>query len=104
MHAISRRITLLAAWLGLAAFLALVPSASAVPWCNSSYCIGKPPSTLCGCPPFTDRPGAAATCGSWNQVGVCWYESVAATTDPLQCPADRAPAQEPTWTISPAAH
>lgn len=102
MHAFPRRITSFAAWLGLAASLALVPSASAVPYCDSSYCIGKPPWTRCGCPPYTDRPGASATCGSWNQVGVCWYENAAATTEPLQCPADPAPAQDPTWTYSPA--
>jgi hypothetical protein len=64
----------LAAVLAFAALVSGIPQAEAVAYCNSSYCIGKPKSTLCGCPPGTDRVGQASTCGGWNKVGGCWYE------------------------------
>ena len=66
--------------LGLTAALAVTAlasgagSAEAVAYCSSTYCAGKPASTKCGCPPGTDRVGAASTCGGWNRVGGCWYE------------------------------
>ena len=47
--------------------------ASCYPSCDT-YCVGKPASTICGCPRFTDRPCIKTTCGGWNRVGACWYE------------------------------
>jgi hypothetical protein len=49
-------------------FAAMVaPSAQAVATCGGSYCTGRPPSSGCACPSYTDFPGTIATCGSWIQ-------------------------------------
>lgn len=43
----------------------VAPSAQAVAPCGGSYCTGRPPSSTCACPSYTDYPGVIATCGSW---------------------------------------
>ena len=69
-----RFLLLCAALLALALASPTPPAAEAAcyPSCDT-YCPGKPASTICGCPQFTDRWCHKATCGSWNRVGVCWY-------------------------------
>jgi hypothetical protein len=69
----TKKLFALAAGLALTV-LASIPQAEAVAYCDSGYCKGKPKSTVCGCPPGTDRVGQASTCGGWNKVGGCWYE------------------------------
>ena len=69
-----KKLVLLTASLTLLVVASLAPQAEAVGYCSATYCAGKPASALCGCPPWTDRPGATAFCGSWNRVGACWYE------------------------------
>ncbi len=70
-----KKLFALSAVLGLSVLASWAPQAEAVAYCNSSYCVGKPSSTKCGCPPETDRRGQASTCGSWNTVSWngCWY-------------------------------
>lgn len=41
------------------------PSAQAVAPCGGSYCKGRPPTSTCACPSYTDFPGVIATCGNW---------------------------------------
>lgn len=62
--------------LGLAALASWAPQAEAVGYCDNGYCDGKPASALCGCPPWTDKPGKSTFCGAWNSVSRagCWYE------------------------------
>lgn len=67
-----KKLILLAAALGLCC-VAWTSEASCPPSCDT-YCPGKPSSTICGCPKWTDRPCRQVTCGSWNTVGGCWYE------------------------------
>lgn len=64
-----------AALLGISLFASWAPEAEAVAYCDSGYCVGKPSSTKCGCPPHTDRRGQSTTCGSWNGIAPsgCWY-------------------------------
>ena len=50
------------------------PAAASCPPSCDTYCPGKPASTICGCPRWTDRWCRTVTCGSWNTVGGCWYE------------------------------
>lgn len=50
------------------------PSAEAVAYCSSAYCTGKPATTICACPPGTDRHGQTAYCWNWNSIRGCWYE------------------------------
>lgn len=69
-----KKLLTLAAALGLALVASLAPRAEAAAYCSKTYCQGKPSSTVCGCPPGTDRVGAPSTCGSWDKVGGCWYE------------------------------
>lgn len=89
MHRLKRFVPL-AAFALFSAF-AWAPAAEAVPYCNSTYCAGQPAGKLCGCPPHTDKPGATATCGSWNRVGVCWYGTLAAaSTDATPKPSNDA--------------
>lgn len=77
--------------LALVSAFASTPAAEAVGYCSSTYCAGQPSTKLCGCPPHTDKPGATATCGSWNRVGVCWYgTAAAASTDSTSKPANDA--------------
>lgn len=66
-----KRLLIALALLGVAN---IVPSVEAIgyPSCDT-YCPGKPTSTICGCPSWTDRPRRQTTCGSWNRVGNCWY-------------------------------
>ena len=70
-----KKLFALTAVLGLSVLASWTPQAEAVAYCNSSYCVGKPSTTKCGCPPETDRRGQASTCGSWNTVSWngCWY-------------------------------
>lgn len=82
MHRLTRLMPL-ALLLALVSAFAWTPSAEAVAYCSSSYCAGQSSTKSCGCPPHTDRPGAPATCGSWNRVGVCWYGTAAAATTPV---------------------
>lgn len=67
-----RKLLLLAAVLGLCG-VSWTSEAACYPSCDT-YCVGKPTSTICGCPKWTDRPCRMTTCGSWNRVGSCWYE------------------------------
>ena len=56
-------------------FAALPAStAEAVATCSSSYCTGKPATTICACPQGTDRYGETAQCWNWNSIRGCWYE------------------------------
>jgi hypothetical protein len=70
-----KKLFALSAVLGLSVLASWAPQAEAVAYCNSSYCVGKPSTTKCGCPPETDRRGQASTCGTWNTVSStgCWY-------------------------------
>jgi len=70
-----RKLLILTAVLGIAGIPTWAPQAEAVAYCNSTYCVGKPATTKCGCPPHTDRRGQASTCGSWNGIAPsgCWY-------------------------------
>lgn len=67
-----KRLLIALALLGIAATAPSVDAAFYPP-CDT-YCPGKASSTVCGCPVWTDRDYAKVTCGSWNQVGGCWYE------------------------------
>ncbi len=69
------RLLLLCATLPVIALASRTTPAEAVcyPSCDT-YCVGKPASTVCGCPQWTDRWCRKVTCGSWNTVGGCWYE------------------------------
>lgn len=65
---------LLTVLLSLSAIVTLwQPDVQAVGYCNETTCRNGPADRLCGCPPHTDQPGATATCGSWNRVGICWF-------------------------------
>jgi hypothetical protein len=70
-----RKLLVLTAVLGIAGISTWAPQAEAVAYCNSTYCVGKPATTKCGCPPHTGRPGQASTCGAWNGIAPtgCWY-------------------------------
>lgn len=65
-----KKLLILAAVLGISA-LATQADAIIYPRCDTSC---PTSSGVCSCPSWTDRPGATTTCGSWNQVGGCWYE------------------------------
>ena len=69
----TKKLFALTAVLVVAVLASWVSPAEAVAYCDSGYCVGKPSTTFCGCPPWTDRRGQRATCGSWNKVGGCWY-------------------------------
>jgi len=66
-----RKLLLAFALLG---FAAIGPSTAIFYQPCDTYCPGKTSGTVCGCPVWTDRDYAKVTCGSWNQVGGCWYE------------------------------
>lgn len=68
-----KKLLLLLAVLGLCCVSWTTGEAACYPSCDT-YCPGKPASTVCGCPQWTDRWCRKVTCGSWNQVGACWYE------------------------------
>jgi hypothetical protein len=70
----TKKLFILAAVLALAMLASWTPMVEAVGYCGPSYCAGKPPSALCGCPPYSDFPGKTAFCGNWNRVGACWAE------------------------------
>lgn len=68
-----RKLFALTAVLAVSALSFSTPRAEAIAACSATYCAGKLATASCACPSWTDRPGAPATCGSWNRVGVCWY-------------------------------
>ena len=71
-----KKLFALTAVLGLSVLASWAPQAEAVGYCSSTYCAGKPSTSLCGCPTWTDKPGQTSTCGGWNSVSRtgCWYE------------------------------
>lgn len=62
-----RKLFALAALLGLIALGSPAPRAeAAAPFCTPLTCQGKPATTTCACPPWTERFGYTATCGSYG--------------------------------------
>jgi hypothetical protein len=63
-----RKMLALAVLLGTTVFASSVPPAEATftAECGALYCQGKYSNTKCYCSERTERPGWAATCGSWK--------------------------------------
>lgn len=68
-----KKLLVLTAVLGIAAFAASVPQAEAIGYCSTTYCAGKSPDTPCACPPGTDRVGQRTSCGTGSTWSNCWY-------------------------------
>ena len=67
-----RKLSLLVLLLGIS-WVSSLSGAIPYPACNV-FCAGQSSGAPCLCPVGTDRPGATATCGTWNRVGGCWLE------------------------------
>ena len=69
------RLLALAAALSIAALASWTPGAEAIIYCSESFCAGKPESTACPCPPWSDKEGNTSNCEVWDSIGVggCWY-------------------------------
>lgn len=72
-----KKLLVLTAVLGVAAFASSLPDAEAIVYyCSDSYCADKAPEAPCHCPLKTDKAGNPSTCENWNSIanGGCWYE------------------------------
>jgi len=69
------RLLALTAALTIAALASWTPNAEAIIYCSYSLCEGKPESTVCPCPPGSDKEGKKSNCGVWDSIGTggCWY-------------------------------
>jgi hypothetical protein len=61
-----RKLLTVVALLGIAVLASWAPGADAAAYCSKEYCRGKDKSSVCACPPGTDRVGTAVTCATYG--------------------------------------